>query len=155
MKWQRRISSLFLIGFSVFICFLSLDLGIGNPKKPGPGAMPFLASILVFSLSLLVLIIERETPKEEDDKLRRLTEGGNLLKIVIFVVMLIGYTFLINIIGFLITSFVLVFGMLSITEGKKWHKNMLIAAIMVVTTFLVFNKLLGVHLPSGVFRIPR
>ncbi len=155
MKWPRRICNLFVIAFSVLIGYLSLDLGIGNPKQPGPGAMPLIASIFVFSLSLAVFIIERKPPKEEDDKFRRLIEGGNLLKIVIFVVLLISYIFLMDITGFLIASFIFVFGMLSLTEGKKWCKNMLIAAIIVVTTFLVFYNLLGVYLPSGVFRIPR
>ncbi len=155
MKWLNRISSLSLIGFSLLFFFLSLRLGIGNPKDPGTGFMPFLASIILFFLSLSVLIIEiieRERPrKHEKDKP---TIGWrNLRKSIILVVALIGYTFLLNIFGFLITTFTLMFIMLSITEAKKWHKNILISAIVVILTFIVFKKLFGIPFPVGIIHI--
>ena len=50
-KWMNRISNLFLLGFAVLILSLSLKLGIGNFRNPGPGFVPFLASLLLLSLS--------------------------------------------------------------------------------------------------------
>jgi len=57
MIWLDRIISLSLVGFSFLIFFSSLRLEIGNPQAPGPGFMPFLVSVLLFSLSLLVFIL--------------------------------------------------------------------------------------------------
>ena len=56
MKILNRISPIFLMGLSVLIGFGSIKLGIVTPGNMGPGFVPFLASALLFILSLLILI---------------------------------------------------------------------------------------------------
>jgi hypothetical protein len=70
MKRLNQITSLFLMGFSVFIFTSSLKLGIGDLQNPGPGFMPLLCSVLLFSLSLVVFIknlrMSRRKDKDEE-----------------------------------------------------------------------------------------
>ncbi|OGP62010.1 MAG: hypothetical protein A2170_11360 [Deltaproteobacteria bacterium RBG_13_53_10] len=150
MTRLNRISSLFLMGFSVIIFFSSLQLGIGNPKSPGPGFAPLLASVLVFSLSLLVLI---QGMRVSEEKKRRPKDRNYLLKPTFLVLAVLGYSFLLNVLGYLVTAFLLMFAMFSIGEPKKLSRNLIIAAIVIIMSFILFRKLLGVQLPKGIFLI--
>ncbi len=152
MKWLNRISNLSLIGFSVLIVFLCVELGIGNPQSPGPGFMPSLAAVLLFSLSLLTIIFDiKGSVKEEEGKSSLRWE--DLIKPFSLVASLIGYAFLLNILGYLVTTFLVLFVLFSITEPQKWRKDMVIAAIVATLSFLVFDKWLHVQLPSDIFLI--
>lgn len=154
MKWLNRISSLFLIGLSLLIFYSSLNLGIGTVQKPGPGFMPILASALVFSLSFLVFIKEIKTTGLAKDEERQASLGWeNLIKPINLVIALCGYSFVLELFGYLITAFLLMFAMLFIYEPKKWYIHIIIAAIVANLSFLVFYKWLRVQLPMGLFRI--
>ena len=149
MKRMNRGICIFLMMFSILIGFLSFQLGIGRIQNVKAGFMPLLAAILLFSLSLLVLFIEGRSVK--DHKKGGFIEWGSLKKPAILVVALIGYAFLLQVFGYLITSFALMFVMFLITEPQKWRKDILIAAITVMLSFLVFDKWLQVRLPGGIF----
>lgn len=150
MKWLNRISIVFLISFSILICLSSLKLGLGRPPKMGPGFFPFFTSLLLLSLCMLIFILgikdSAEDGQEEADK-------KNLLKPVYLIIALLGYTFLLNILGFLVTTFLLMLLMFSISEPRKLWVNIVASAIVVNASFLLFYKLLQVYLPSGKFRI--
>src|SRR4030043_1880076 len=135
MKWLNPISSLFLIGLSIFIIILSFQLGIGKPQRPGPGFMPFIVSILLFSLSLIVLI---RGIKRRDEKERFSTDQKHSVKPTSLVVALTGYTFLFDLFGYLISTFLLIFVMFTFTEPMKWFKNLIISAIIVILSFIIF-----------------
>lgn len=150
MRWLNRISSLFLIGFSVVICWASIKLGIGKPGTPGPGFLPFFSSFLLFLLSLVVFakdLIRTDKGEEEKPSLTR----ENLKKPIGLVVMLSGYTFLLNIFGYIITTFPLMFLMLFMLDPKKWRMQIIIAAIVTSLSFFLFCKWLQVGLPTGIF----
>jgi hypothetical protein len=151
-KWMDRIGSLFLIGLSVLIFSSSLKLGIGDFGNPGPGFMPFFASILLFSLSSLVFIKGIiGSSKDEEGELSIGWE--NLTKPINLMIALICFSFLFKALGYLITTFLLMFAMFFIYEPKKWYVHIVISAIVASLSFLVFYTWLRVQLPTGIFRI--
>lgn len=152
MKWLNRGVALFLIGVSALIFFLSLKLGVGEVGDPGPGFMPCLASVILFSLASLVLMMGIIRGEGKDEKSRFLPDYGYLVKPALLVLTILGYSFFLNDAGYLITGFFLMFVLFSITEPKKWPWNILVAGAVIITSFLLF-KWLGVQLPAGIFRI--
>jgi hypothetical protein len=74
-------------------------------------------------------------------------------KPIILIIGLSGYTFIFNIFGFLLATLLLIFLMLFIFDPKKWYMHIVIAAIAVNLSFLIFCKWLQVPLPTGVFHI--
>jgi hypothetical protein len=152
MRSLNRIISLALIGFSSLIIFQCLQLGVGKPGNPKTGFMPFLVSVLLFSISLLILIMEIKRPDEAESG-SPLIIWKNLVKPVYLIVILCGYTFLLTVFGYLVATFLLVLSILSISGPKKWCVNMVIAAVASNLSFLLFYKGLGVLLPVGIFHI--
>jgi hypothetical protein len=57
-----------------------------------------------------------------------------------------------NVLGYLLTAFLLMSQMLFISEPKKWYMNIALAAIIAILSFTLF-KWLQVQLPTGVFHI--
>jgi energy-converting hydrogenase Eha subunit B len=47
----------------------------------------------------------------------------------------------------------LLFVLFSITELHKWRKNLVIAAVIAILSFVVFDKWLRVQLPDGLFLV--
>jgi putative tricarboxylic transport membrane protein len=151
-KWMDRIGSLFLIGLSVLIFSSSLKLGVGDFGNPGPGFMPFFASILLFSLSSLVLIkgIIGSSKNEEGE----LSIGWENLKTPIgLAITLSAYTLIFEFVGYVIATFLCMFTMLFMYGSKRWYVDLLIAALVASVSFLVFCRWLQVQLPIGLFHI--
>ena len=152
MKWLHSLSSLLLISFSVLILVLSLRIGIGSFDNPGPGFMGFLASILLFLLT--VIILGKETMKPARQELEgHSMHWKSLTKPFVLTMALCCYAFILEILGYLVSTFFLMFVMLLINNPRKWALHIVNALIIVNVTYLIFNKVLRVLLPSGAFRI--
>jgi len=146
-----QIGSLILIGFSVFIFLLSLQYGIGNLGNPGPGFMPLLASILVFCLSLVVFLREKAQTNKNKEKIAA-GEIARLFKPGLLFFSLFIYSYLLEPFGFLLTTFLLMYVMFSITEPRKWLTNLWIAVVITASSYILFRSFLQVLLPIGALK---
>lgn len=150
MKWLNRITTLCLMGVSIFILFSSLKLGIGSLRKPGAGFIPLLASLLAFALSLSVLIMGMKGSAKEEKKLS--IRWQSLTKMISLVIGLSAYIFFLKPLGFLIAAFLLMFSMFFIFEPRKLYIHAVSAAIVAALSFFIFRGL-GVQLPVGILRL--
>jgi putative tricarboxylic transport membrane protein len=155
MKWLRAVSSLLLMSFSVVIFASSLNVGIGDFRNPGPGLMGFLASILLIILTGIVLVKENLLLAGEK---REASEGSSfrwqsLSKPSILTLALCGYVVVFETLGYLVSTFLLMFIMLLISNPRRWYFHIINALIIVNITYAVFCKMLRVFLPAGTLRI--
>jgi hypothetical protein len=58
-----------------------------------------------------------------------------------------------DILGFLISASLLMWAILLINTPNKWFRQLVIALFMVNVAYFILCKLLGVILPSGIFRL--
>ena len=129
---------------------MSIKLGIGSFKVPGPGFLGFLGSIFLFILCSIILFLDSKKSNEEyEDPITR----EKLFKPILLAVSLFGFTLLLDILGFIISASLLMWAILLISTPKKWARQLVIALIMVNVAYFILCKLLGVILPSGIFRL--
>lgn len=138
------------MAFSIVIITSSLKLGIGSMKAPGPGFGGFLASVLLFVLSLVTLVQE-STKSTEEEKLGLGWE--NVSRQCIITVALCGYALSLETLGFLVAGFFLMWIMFLVDSPRKWHIHMFTAFIVINVSYLVLCKLLQVIFPAGIFRL--
>jgi putative tricarboxylic transport membrane protein len=150
MKLLDRISSLFLIGLSVFVLAGSYKLGTGTLRNLGSGFMPFVASALLFILSLIILLGAGR--KREKKNGISSAWWKNFIKPAFLIIALLVYMILLNHLGYILTAFLLMAQMFFISEPKKWYKNTFYAAIIAILSFSLF-RWLQVQLPTGIFHI--
>lgn len=114
--------------------------------------MGFLASILLIILTGIILIKENLLPPGEDGEGSSI-RWESLKKPSILTVALCGYVLFLETLGYLVSTFLLMFIMLLISNPRKWYLHIVNALVIVNITYAVFYKMLRVLLPAGTFRI--
>jgi putative tricarboxylic transport membrane protein len=152
MRRMSLCATLFLMGFSVLIALSSVRLGIGQPHRMGPGFLPFLASLILFVLSCAILV-KQARGTDEDIGGKRSRTARSLLKPSIWVLAICGYALLLEIAGFIVTTFFFMSLIFFTMQPEKRYQNLLVPAGIAVLSFFIFRTLLKVILPTGIFRI--
>ena len=139
------VTNLVLMGFSVLIGAMSIELGIGDPSNMGPGFAPLVACAILFCTGFLVVILELRSPMG-----REKMEIGKLAGPAGICLVLLAYIFLLRICGFLVTAFITTLALSCLTAPKKWAANIVFAGATALVSYALFNWF-GVGLPSGLF----
>lgn len=152
LKKYEIIVTLFWIGLSLFAMIFSYRLRLGEFHSPGPGLMPFILGILLLLISLYVLIkslLKKGREKDVDETPGREQSKTNYGKIGLVLAALFAYAFLLERLGFLITTWIFLF-LLFRSAGNRWITALVGSTSTVLVTFFVFTWL-GCRFPVGFF----
>jgi putative tricarboxylic transport membrane protein len=140
-----KVTALFLLAVSVFFCVGSLPLGLGKLHNPGAGFIPFFGGILLGCLSLGIFISTLRGKGASFGLGKHWKKGAWVLGCLFF------YLFVLNKIGFIITTFIFMILLLVSFRPRRWSGILLVSALTVVFSYLIFVRFLGVDLPKGAF----
>lgn len=150
MNRLDQLSSLFWLAISIIVCVESIRAHIGTLNNPGPGFLPFISGVTLSAFAIVLLAMSM-LRKREEDKLRNPLKGVNWSKVILLLTPLFAYTIFLSWLGYLITTFGLMFFLfISIERSKPWLE-IIIALITVLASYIVFYKWLGMQLPRGIF----
>ena len=143
-----------LLGGIYLISTLNLrQQTMGDPT--GPKAFPFVVAILLIFLGIVLLVKEIKTPKERRSILSfQIDAEGKkvLIRIVITSIAGIIYGFLLDPLGYLISTGVFMLGlMFLINTFAQWKKNIMVSIGFSLVTYIGFATLLHLSLPRGIF----
>ena len=119
-----------------------LSMHLWENREPAAGLFPFLASLLLIVTSLLCAtqITSSEDPIE-------------IQRVVAYCVALALFCVFLEFLGFVAAAFLFLAGVLLFIERIKWHISGFFAAAVAISTWLLFEILLSVPLPHGVWRL--
>jgi putative tricarboxylic transport membrane protein len=143
-KWDRITGYIFLI-IGVVGAWSSTYLSMGKFRHPGPGFLPFGLSIALALLSLVLIFGNWKKNEAPVPFWPRRTWLRPLLGVAI----LILYALVVNLLGFLITTFIFLIIWMWLIEHLRWR---IIISISIGTTaalYLIFSLFLEVPLPQG------
>ncbi len=150
MDWRELWGGLFWLTFSVLGCIVSFKLGVGIPRAPGPGFFPFW-SAAVLGLFSIVHIVVTALRRQGQVKLADLWKGMRWQKVIWMVAPLMLYHLFLPFLGFFLTTFVFVVLVTRIIESSRWRWIAIAGLAIALGNYLLFQVLLGVTLPSGIF----
>ncbi len=150
-KYDRIIWFLW-IAISIFVSFLSLDVGVGTFSEPGPGLFPFVFAIILGTASIIHLI---------KFYFKQALKGGEQIKYeeiyfkrpVLIILFLIIYSLFLGRLGYLIsTSVLLLILFVYAVPGKKreWKLAIIGSISVAIFTYIIFGKVLQIMLPRGI-----
>jgi hypothetical protein len=149
MKAYDRGSSLFWLLLSVYVCIASLRMGIGSPRNPGMGFLTFGAAGILGILSL-ALLAQSFFVKGKDEIAPAFS--GILWKRVLFVLLvMIGYAISMSSLGYLLSTFLLMFFLFLILKRTWWRWALASALLTALVTYYVFSVALNCQFPRGPF----
>lgn len=150
MQRSDRVSGAFCLLFSLVIVRESFWLGLGNLHFPEAGFFPFVASIILGTLSLMLLL----STKVRKQKLVKKGEGitfnkQKLVKVLYVMAGLFFYTIFLNTLGFIFVTAILMGFMLGAIGRQKWYVVIIGTISTPFIAYVIFNVFLKVELPKG------
>ncbi|XVU22853.1 tripartite tricarboxylate transporter TctB family protein [Actinoplanes sp. CA-054009] len=114
----------------------SLRLGVGTPAAPGPGTWPFLVSVVLIVLGLVLAFRRSE---------ERFTRPG--LPVLSAVAGMAVYVAVVGVIGFEIPTALLAFGWLRWIGRESWRTSAIVSLSVTVAFYALFVGALSVSIP--------
>ncbi len=143
-----RISGIVIFTIGAAVCLTSISYPVGTLQKPGGGFFPLLASGLLLVLSA-VLIFQSFTRKEAENPAAAAFFPGREARKRIFsgVAALLGFRYLIPVVGFAPATALFIFFLGKYLEGYSWRKSVLFSAATAVSAYYLFQVVLKIPMP--------
>ena len=143
-------SSLVWLVFAIYICIESSRLSFGSFHNPGPGFLPLLVGLLLGIFSIVVILQATLSGKPQEN-IPPWYPQERWKKLIWVLVALFAYAICLEILGFLISTFLLlVFLFRSGMEPKRWVVAIGGSAIASFSSYAVFELWLRTQLPKGI-----
>ena len=142
-------SAVFLIFFGTLICWEARKLDIGRIVKPGPGFFPFWLGFFLILIAAALIMQQRWAKTGEPAP--GLWKGRQWGKIIYILGALSLYAFFLEFLGYLISTFLLMFFLFRAVEKQKWPVVILGSLSTSLLTYGLFKIWLQVQLPVGLW----
>lgn len=150
MSLRDQISGFFWLALAVFVCLISVPIGIGSFRAPGPGFLPFWAGVALGIFSIAVVTMGT-LKRNEEEGISRLWKGLAWRKAMAVMASLFLYTVLLDCVGYLLVTSGLLSFLFCLTRRERIWMKIGGALMTAVVSYLVFGVWLEVQLPKGIF----
>ncbi|PAZ10531.1 hypothetical protein CLM62_40505 [Streptomyces sp. SA15] len=156
-SWLREHSELgvcvllLALGVLVLTDALTMDVDITQRGPVGPKTVPIVVGIglLVIAALLAVDVLRGGRGQAETGEDVDLSEPADWRTVLLLAGVFLGTAVLIEPLGFPIAGALLFWGAAFALGSRRVDRDPLIAAVLSLVTYVVFNNLLGVPLPGG------
>ena len=147
-RWDERASVIgIVLGIVVIVAALRMPFGAWN--SPGPAFLPVGAGVLLILLCLACGINARRTTDPEYARMPSPWIIPHWHRAVTVLLALLVYALLLDTLGYLVATFILMIALLRVLEPPGWPMTLVAAALITGTTYVVFGKWLMVQFPRG------
>ena len=140
-------SGLFFFGLSLLVIWESLRVDLGTFMEPGSGMLSFFGGLALCALSLVLVYrgwVNRGAGESRMPHSRR---------VIVALISLFGYSLLLDTLGFIVATFLLVGILLRLGQPRPWWILVGISALVSFLAYLIFGVLLHVYFPKGLWGI--
>jgi putative tricarboxylic transport membrane protein len=124
----------------------------GWEGEPGPRGFPLLLGIGLGALGLYLstsAFLGRADPGADQDRIEPVSRS-EVRVVGLTILVLVAYAFLLDKLGFLVaTPIVVALALWLIVGQRSWARLLLLAAGVTIGSYLVFGVLMAAHLPEG------
>jgi putative tricarboxylic transport membrane protein len=149
MKKYNLAGALVLFAFGAAVSFEAQKLGIGRVSAPRAGFFPFWLGVsLLLSSGILVIkfLLSAEKKTSED---RVSLKGTSWKKILWVVTGVLLYAFLLEPVGYLVATTLLMIFLFRASESQRWLSVAVWSVAVSVLTYILFKIWLQVQFPAG------
>ncbi len=146
-----RITSVFGLLCALLVIRGGVALDVGGLHQPGPGFFPVFGAILLGVFSIIHFVRSLKAPSGKGRKGKG--EKENFMYVVYIFVGLLVYTLILDWLGFIFCTFLLVAILLKAFARQGWWKVMVTAAVASSASYFIFVVLLKSPLPKGLLEI--
>jgi len=116
---------------------------------PGPGFLPFWLGVILAILAAILLVKAWRRAPEEKDKKPLFPGKEAMLAIGLILVAVVAYILLIEVLGYVIDTFLLVLFLMKVVQRQKWTLSFATSVGSSAGLFFLFHTLLRITLPTN------
>jgi len=135
-----RVSSLFWLALGLVSMYGATQLGLGTLREPGSGLLAFMAGVFVSLIALGIFVKSLIQWRSIRLDFAPLWSEANWRRPAIIGLMTLG---------FILTGFLLLLVLFRWVERFSWKKALIIPAVTLGFSYLLFNVFLKATLPRG------
>lgn len=147
MKNNDQRSSIIWLVIGLAIAVYSGKYGLGSMSSPGPGFLPLISGLAIAGLAVVVFFQQFFKPGRE--KIKDLWQHGKWPTVLMVLGALVLYTLLLNFLGFIFDTFLLIAFLLRVIEPMNWKKVLAGAFGAAAGSYVIFELWLQAQLPKG------
>jgi putative tricarboxylic transport membrane protein len=142
---------LLVLGVLVLTDAITMDASFAQRGPVGPKTVPLVvgAGLLLVAVLLAVDVLRGGRGEAEGGEDIDLSAPGDWRTVLLLTGVFLGNALLIQPLGFPISGALLFWGSAYALGSRSFHRDPLVAAVLSVVTFFVFDRLLAVPLPGG------
>ncbi len=145
----ERVGGVFWLIFGLVVMYGSFQLELGTLQAPGSGFLGFLAGSFVSFMAVIVLA--QSWSGNNPVKLSALWKDSKWRKPATVALLIVAYVLVLERLGFVLTSSLLMFIMFKGLEKFSWPKAVLVTLAAVFCSYLLFHTLFKAAMPEGFF----
>lgn len=140
-----RLAGAVLTVFALLVLWECRRIPFGSVAEPGPGAVPVLLALTLLACSIALLVFGNAGQRVSAIRWDERRHAAAILGAC--AVMALG----IERLGYSLTIFIALFALVRFVEKKGWITAVVFAGAFSLGTYYLFDTLLQVPLPQGVF----
>ena len=146
----ERSGSVFWFLFGAAACVGARELGLGTAQEPGAGFLAAIAGAFVALMAFIVFVQSLRSDPASSLRLADLWADVNWHRALLICAITLAFILVFEHLGFFLSSLILLIVVMRVVEGLAWRTALLIPMVAVLSTWLLFHKILGIALPAGV-----
>ena len=147
MKRYDLINSSLCFFFGLSIILYAPEFDLGSLRAPGSGFMPFLSGLLICGFSGITFF---RALFDQSTEVEKVWAGVKFQKLIFVLLMLLLYGVLMNTLGFIVCSLLLLLITVRYVGSQTWRGAILVSIISSVGSYVLFEVWLSVPLPRGI-----
>jgi len=151
MKKADLITGVILLVISGYVIQEAWRMPPSATFGPGSGFLPFWLGVLLTVLAVILLATAWRRQATEKDGKSPFPGKRALIAIGSVLGGLAVYIVLIEVLGYLVDTFLYVAFLLGIVERERWPMTVGVAVLTTAGLYIIFQVLLGITLPSNMF----
>ena len=141
------------VAIGITVCLISLPFGLGSFQEPGSGFIGFVCGLFLLGVGMIMLFPRlfskiSSSSGSGSDSTFRISSWSQLAYTV---ALLLAYGLLLDTLGYIVTTFLVMWGLFYDRHRRNWVSSCLVSLASVGVTYLVFEVWLLCQFPRGIF----
>lgn len=140
----------FMLGILCIVLGMATMIMSGNfPRQASD--FPRLISIIMITLGCILVFQYIKHTKSSNNNTEEKMDKSKLIKVLLLACLFIAYYLVIEVLGYIISTFLIVFLTIQLLGYKKIKVKLVLSTTLSIFLYLIFTFLFQVNLPNGLF----
>jgi hypothetical protein len=141
------------IGIGIVVSLLSWRTEVGSFHEPGPGFIGLMAGLFLIGIGFAMVALTLVSSISSSYGLgsRATFRIPSWPRLAYTVGLLVSYGLLLDKLGYIVTTFLVMWGLFYNREKGRWYTSCLASLLSVAITYLLFEVWLHCQFPRGIF----